>query len=181
MARIFAKKPFPILHLNQLYSNLAVLPNLASQAYESPGFRRVTAIRPIYLQYLLLRGVNALWQVHLRKSRESKILVWRPGMQYMQNKTLTFLQCHHHCHGNRSSRSGAVASRAHWRGVQNSVHKKNAYPTKSRSLLLRILYSILLLMLARTIPIVSFPSTDRTLIVSPSGGHSSTWCRLGPT
>ena len=34
-----------------------------AQAYESPGFRQVTAIRPVYLQYILLRGVDALWQV----------------------------------------------------------------------------------------------------------------------
>ena len=33
------------------------------QAYETEGFRQVTAIRPVYLQYLLLQGVNALWQV----------------------------------------------------------------------------------------------------------------------
>jgi hypothetical protein len=30
--------------------------------YESAGFRRVTAIRPVYLQYLLLQGVDVLWQ-----------------------------------------------------------------------------------------------------------------------
>ena len=40
------------------------------QAYESPGFRRVTAIRPVYLQYLLLRGVSVLWQVLIIPNRQ---------------------------------------------------------------------------------------------------------------
>ena len=40
------------------------------QAYESPGFRRVTAIRPVYLQYLLLRGVSVRWQVLIIPNRQ---------------------------------------------------------------------------------------------------------------
>ncbi len=36
--------------------------NRQALQYESAGFRRVTAIRPVYLQYLLLQGVDVLWQ-----------------------------------------------------------------------------------------------------------------------
>ncbi len=33
--------------------------------YGSAGFRRLTAIRPVYLQYILLQGFDVLWQVGL--------------------------------------------------------------------------------------------------------------------